>query len=52
MNLPTDIHSSLWVYTTLYKDSISSIVLEFTMPASTDNPLHVEIIDIESYIYS
>lgn len=52
MNLPKDIHSSHWVYTTLYKESTFSIVLEFAMPGSTDNPLHVELTEIESYFYS
>lgn len=52
MNLPEDIHSSLWVYTTFYKESVSSIVLEFAMPAIAKNPLHVELIETESYVYS
>lgn len=52
MNLPEDIHSALWVYTTFYKESISTIVLEFAMPASTDNPLHDEVIETEGCVYT
>lgn len=41
MNSPKDINSSPSVYTACNKESASSIVLEFAMASTTDNPLHV-----------